>query len=227
MGVSVRWTAPHSGDLDAHGMGASAASWLSQPFEQTWVERGATDSSRLRAPFLNRRLIHALQSVLREVPASGALDSKPVVVQCRAPLPPRLRFYVYAVTTSYAERQEGAHRVQLTNAIPLPGRPGRYQFDHSDEAQPVLAGYAQEWDAFVLWDAGLHDLVNGFPPSKGVQVTEDTILKALSREFATQSRRLRPGGRTMTETVVAVRASNLIAALEERFRLTRAALLEY
>jgi hypothetical protein len=60
-----------------------------------------------------------------------------------------------------------------------------------------------------------------------VQVREETILAALSRPFAIQQRRLRfPGHSSVTETVVAARASHLVPALVERVRRSHVALLD-
>lgn len=186
----------------------------------------APASMRGTAGDLNRRLTRALRSAVPGVPTAEELDRKPFALHCKAPIYRSFNCYVYEVTTTDSERQDGAHRIQLTNGVPVRDRPGRLQFDRSNGLTPLLVGIALDWDVVVLWDADLHDFGGGFPFSKGVQVHERTILAALSRPFAVQERRLRPGGTTVVETVIAVRTSHLVPAMLERLRLSTRALLE-
>ena len=85
-------------------------------------------------------------------------------------------------------------------------------FDRTGNIRPVLMGYHPDWRLFILWDADLHDLGDGFPYSKNVQAPPDIVWGALARGLDLGSRRLKKP--PITETIVAARPLYLAEALE-------------
>jgi len=162
----------------------------------------------------HERFVKALAGVA--APASpSAMRCKPLVLTVTpgAPLPPLVRVYLYNLTTHLSERQAGAYRIQITH--PDRGRP--WHFDWSDGAFVVLAGYMPEFDVFVLWDAGIYDVADGIPFSRGCQVLDRTLYKAMTNGVAEQPRHMRGG---VTETIVAASPSQLSKGLQMRWART-------
>lgn len=166
---------------------------------------------------LNRRFVHAIQGVLTQIPDTAELSSKPLDLDCKLPIPPRLRLYLFKATQPQSERKSGTHRVQVTV-----GRKGaRTYLDRSGDRSVILAGYVSDWDVFILWDAGLVD-ARGISYSRNLQCDDETVLQSLSRRIATGEKQLKGLGRN--QTVVVARAQYLEEALVERIELTRRAL---
>lgn len=159
----------------------------------------------------SRNFIAALAEQCTPDRTFGA-NKKPFDLHASAPLPRLLRVYMYTMTTHSSERQEGAYRIQVI--LPNQSR----HFDTTDDAFVILAGFEPNLEIFALWDADAHDVGNGIPHSKGVQILEDTLLEALSMGTAQQMRKLR--GTDETETVVACRPDALPDALELRWQLS-------
>lgn len=156
------------------------------------------------------------------VVAFETYDKKPFELDLKAPLPHRVRVYMYNATRPPGGRPLGEHKVQLI--VPGQGRDDRGSFDHSDGRIVLLVGYAAEEDVFVLWDAGLYP---DFAWSRNVQVKGETIIDATAGKIATQQRQLRPpSGRSVVETVVAVKRRNLAEGILKRMELTRQRLLQ-
>ncbi|WP_144836713.1 hypothetical protein [Kocuria rosea] len=167
----------------------------------------ASEGTRLA----NQTFAAALVEQCAPDPTFGT-DKKPFDLHSVASLPPLLRVYMYTMTTHPSERQQGAYRIQII--LPKQGR----HFDTTDDAFVILAGYEPSLEIFALWDADAHDVGDGIPHSKGVQVLEDTLFEALSTGTAQQKRKLR--GTDMMETVVACRPDTLPDALELRWQLS-------
>jgi hypothetical protein len=175
--------------------------------------------------YLLRVLLRALGPAVERLPTDGELQQKPLVVDLVMPLPSRLRFYVYEATQHASERQQGTFKVQLTTGVARPGSGStRLYFDRTGNIRPVLTGYHPDWRLFILWDADLHDLGDGFPFSKNVQAPPDIVWGALARGLARGTRRLKKPA--ITETIVAARPLHLAEALELRIRLSNQALCE-
>ena len=171
-------------------------------------------TERVSLTELNRRFVQALGS---RVSAAAALDRKPLELDLAAPLPPRVRVYLFNATRPPGGRPTGEHKVQLI--MPGQKRGERGRFDHSDGRVVLLAGYAAEEDVFVLWDAGLYP---DFAWSRNVQVKAETLIEAAAGKIARQERRLRPGdGDAVTETLIACPAPLLAEAIRQRQELTR------
>lgn len=176
-------------------------------------------TERVAQEELHQRFVQALGA--SRVRSHGPFLSKPFEADLVAPLPQRIRVYMYNATRPPGGRPLGEHKVQLI--VPGQGRGDRGSFDSSGGRIVLLVGYAAEEDVFVLWDAGLY---TDFAWSRNVQVKGHTIIDATAGKIATQERQLRPAsGRTVVETVLAVKARNLAEAIQKRMELTRERLL--
>ncbi len=188
--------------------------------ERTMSEKHLTDlTERVPQDELHRRFVDALGPT--RVREHGSFQAKPFEVDLVAPLPQRVRVYMYNATRPPGGRPLGEHKVQLI--VPGQGRGDRGSFDSGGGRIVLLVGYAAEEGVFVLWDAGLY---TDFAWSRNVQVKGHTIIDATAGKIATQERQLRPAsGRTILETVLAVNARNLADAIQRRMELTRQRLL--
>ncbi len=171
------------------------------------------ESSRT-ATYLHEKFLYAVGDNC--VDFKGDISTKPIVVEARSPVPSPMRVYLYTLTYSVHERQQGAYRAQII----LPGHreDGPHHFDTSDGAFVILAGYEPDLSVFVLWDAPLHNRET-IPYSRGIQVLSEKVYNAANFGLDYQERRLRTGG-TATEVVVTASANRLVDGLAERWRLT-------
>ncbi|BCJ69670.1 hypothetical protein [Polymorphospora rubra] len=206
-------------------MAEAPPDWLEMPdgeFHDRYRPAGNPTSS-----YLHRVLIRALGPAVTKLPSNEALRAKPLVVDLALPLPSRLRIYLYGATQHPSERQQGTFKIQLTVGVPRDGQPANSKnlyFDRSDDIRPILAGYQPDQKLFILWDADLHDVADGFPYSKNVQAPPDLVWHAVARGLAQDTRRLkRP---PVTESIVAARPRQLAKALQVRIRLSNAALCD-
>jgi hypothetical protein len=176
-------------------------------------------SERVPQPLLHRRFIDALDPAA--VLSHSPWEEKPFNIDLAAPLPQRVRLYIYNATQPPGGRPLGEHKVQLI--VPGQKRSDRASFDNTDGRIVLLAGYAAEEDAFVLWDAGLY---SDFAWSRNVQVRAETIIQASAGKLAFQERRLRPrSGRPIIEAVLAAKPRLLAQAIIRRMELTRERML--
>lgn len=180
---------------------------------------GGQRSERWSVEALHGHFCDGLGHLLATRPAVEALRTKPLDLETRTPLPPRLRLYLFNGTDHPSERKPGDYRIQLR----LPGQ--RHQTRGQLAAEPgtllLVAGYVPEFDVYVLWDARAHE---EFPYSKGVQVGATTVHEAAIRGLAEQQRNVRSRG--VLERVVAVRTDRLVEGLVQRERLSRQTLLQ-
>lgn len=192
-----------------------------QPKEDPVSDQHLTDlTERVDQGELHRRFVQALGPTM--VRSHSSYESKPFEVDLAAPLPQRVRVYMFNATRPPGGRPLGEHKVQLI--VPGQDRGVRGSFDHGDGRIVLLVGYAAEEDVFVLWDAGLYA---DFAWSRNVQVKGHTIIDATAGKIATQERQLRPGsGKSVVETVLAAKSRNLAEAIERRMDLTRQRLLK-
>lgn len=190
------------------------------PVADSASERAVEDLTvRVAQDELHRRLVRALGS--SSVKSHSPWDAKPFELDLIPPLPQRVRVYMYNATRPPGGRPLGEHKVQLI--VPGQRRGQRGSFDNGDGRIVLLIGYAAEEDVFVLWDAGLY---TDFAWSRNVQVKAETIIQASAGKLATQERQLRPpSGRTIVETVLAVKPRSLTEAVVRRMELTRERLL--
>ncbi|AZM78016.1 hypothetical protein D1J63_26125 [Streptomyces sp. KPB2] len=207
-------------------MGSTTPGWLALPedeFEERYrPPRGFTSG------YLHRVLVRALGPAVNAAPSDEALKRKPLVLDLTSPLPPRLRFYLYAATQHQSERQPGTFKIQLSVGVtrdgkPAPPRAKRRWFDRTDNIRPIAIGYHPDWNLFILWDADLHDLNGGFGSSKNVQTPPEIVWSALAKDISHGSRRLHGG---LTETIVAARPHRLVEALSLRIDLSNESMCE-
>ena len=171
-------------------------------------------TTRVSQPELHRRFLKALGDKAK---SNSEIERKPLEVDLSAPMPSRIRVYLFNVTRPPGGRPLGEHKVQLI--IPGQKRGERANFDQSDGRIVLLAGYAAEEDVFVLWDAGLYA---DFAWSRNVQVKAATLIEASAGRVAEQGRRLRPtDGEPVTETLLACPPQRLCDALVRRVEITR------
>ena len=165
---------------------------------------------------LNRRFVAALGDSVRH---HGPLEERPVEIDLTFPLPQRVRVYIFTLTNPPGGRPLDEYKVQVT----IGKRRGRASFDDSDGRIPLLLGYLEEEDVFVLWDA---ELMKSFAYSRNVQVKANAIVEALSGKLARHPRRVRPDGKgkSVEMIVLATQARLLPDAIHERMELTRARL---
>jgi hypothetical protein len=167
-----------------------------------------SQNSRDSTDELHRHVVDALgASVLRH----SDLSQKPLELDLRFPLPGKVRAYVYNATVPPGGRATGEHKIQLI--VPGQARGERGNFDHSDGRMPVLIGYQNEMDVFVVWDAFLYE---DFAYSRNVQVKAETIFEAFAGKIGKQARHL---GNQQIEIVLAARPSQLAQLLIERYNL--------
>ncbi len=171
-------------------------------------------TTRVSQPELHRRFLKALGE---KAQSNSEIERKPLEVNLSAPMPSRIRVYLFNVTRPPGGRPLGEHKVQLI--IPGQKRGERANFDQSDGRIVLLAGYAAEEDVFVLWDAGLYA---DFAWSRNVQVKAATLIEASAGRVAEQGRRLRPtDGEAVTETLLACPPQRLCDAILRRVEITR------
>jgi hypothetical protein len=199
--------------------------WLEMPeldFRRWYRPAGNPSSS-----YLHRVLLRALGSAVTQLPPNEALRTKPLVVDLALPLPSKLRIYLYGATQHASERQQGTFKAQLTVGVDRCGEPtdakkGNLYFDRAGDIRPILAGYQPDLNLFVLWDADMHDVGDGFPYSKSVQAPPDLVWHAVAQGLAQDTRSLKRPART--ESLVAARPHRLAEALGLRIRLSNTAL---
>lgn len=184
---------------------------LQQPVEA--VAFPVIKRSELPGPVDQHRLHKAFVSALGDlVVGHSSLLDKPLEVDLKIPLPPRVRAYLYNATHPPGGRTTGEHKVQLI--VPGQARGARADFDYSDGRIVLLVGYEPELDVFVLWDAGLY---RNFSYSRNVQVKAETVYAAFAGKIETQLRRLWNGS---DEIVIAGRSEKLKDALVLRMKYT-------
>jgi hypothetical protein len=178
--------------------------------------------ARPRTSALNRVLIRALVPVLREFPSEADLQAKPLSLELRLPLPPRLRFYIFRATQHESERKVDTYRVQLTAGQAM--NRGRYVFSREEGVRPVLLGFEPRLEVFIIWDADVNDAGGGFTFSQGVQSPPEIVYRAAAMGMAEGVRHARRAARE--EVIIATRADKLVDGLLRRIELSNRALME-
>ena len=162
-------------------------------------------NERLSVEELHRTFLEALKG---SVVSHNDIQTKPLEVDLKSPLPPNLRVYMYNATSPPGGRTMGEHKIQLI--VPGQARGARGNFNGSGGRIPILAGYRPDLRLFMLWDA---DLYVDFSYSRNVQVMPETVYEAFAQGISKQKRRLWCGH---TEIVITANACHLGQALLER-----------
>lgn len=161
----------------------------------------------------NKELHSAFIRPLREkIIWMSDLDSKPLEIDFKPPLPRFIRLYLYNVTSPPGGRTLGEHKIQLI--VPGQLRKERASFDTSDHRIIILAGYHAELNIFVLWDANMYPQ---FSYSRNVQVKPETVYSALAGKIGKQKRHIKQQG---TEIVLTATPDNLYETLLLRWDIT-------
>lgn len=194
-----------------------AATWLTSTDEA--FEALPRSASVQHGAYLAQVFARSLREQLAVVPSEEGLRGKPILLRLRPPLPLRLRVYLFRATQHASERKAGTFRIQLTVGQPVAGsQPRRFKFDRSDNVRCLLAGYHSELRTFILWDADMQDIGEGYPYSKGVQAPPSVVFSAVARGMAEEDRQLR--GPNRVETIIAARPDCLAEAISRRVALS-------
>ncbi|MFF9190988.1 MULTISPECIES: hypothetical protein [Streptomyces] len=194
--------------------------------EPTWLTSANEAFEALPRPsalqsgvYLGQVLARSLRGHLAVVPSEESLRGKPILLRLRPPLPLRLRVYLFRATQHPSERKAGTFRIQLSVGQPVPGsQPRRFKFDRSDGVRCLLVGYHPELKTFILWDADMQDIAQGYTYSKGVQAPPGVVFSAVARGIAQEDRQLRKPNRV--ETIIAARPEFLAEAISRRVALS-------
>ena len=147
-------------------------------------------NERLTVEELHRTFLGALNG---SVIWHSDIQTKPLEVDLKCPLPPMLRVYMYNATYPPGGRTIGEHKVQLI--VPGQARVARGNFDISGGRISILVGYRPELQIFMLWDA---DLYVDFAYSRNVQVMPETVYEAFAQGIGKQERHLWNGHTHLT-----------------------------
>jgi hypothetical protein len=161
---------------------------------------------------------HVLDALKNSIISHTDLAQKPLELDLRYPLPSKVRLYVYNATVPPGGRATGEHKIQLI--VPGQARGQRGNLDHSGGRIPLLIGYQNEMDVFILWDAALYE---DFAYSRNVQVKAETIFEAFAGRIARQTRHL---GNNQAEVVLAARPPQLADVIIERYKILVRRLVE-
>lgn len=163
---------------------------------------------------LHQRLIDSLGELVLK---HSAFEQKPLELDCKPPLPTKIRAYVYKTTapTGGPHPTGGRPAGEFKSQIIAPGqeRGEKGNFDHSDGRVVYLLGFIPDLDVWVLWDANRYE---NFAWSRNVQVKADAVNQAYFGEISTQLRKLR-GSLPGDETVICAPSRLLTEALTKRF----------
>lgn len=166
------------------------------------------------APSNERRLSIAklhqtfLETLTSAIVSHSDVETKPLEVDLRSPLPPKLRVYIYNATYPPGGRTMGEHKIQLI--VPGQERGERGNFDSSGGRIPLLVGYRADLAIFMLWDA---ELYVDFAYSRNVQVKAETVYEAFAQGIGRQKRYL---WNQPAEIVITADARHLGQAIRER-----------
>lgn len=158
---------------------------------------------------LHQSFLSALHS---NVVSHSDITEKPIEVSLDHPLPPKIRVYMYNVTSPEGDRPDDEYKSQLI----APGQDSgeRGSFDFSGDHLVLLIGYEHNQGVFVLWDAYLHP---DFSFSKTVYVKQWAIRKAVRGEIGEQTRNLQTG----EEVVLTTTEENMEDTILRRTSLSR------
>jgi len=161
---------------------------------------------------LHQKLLLALDDAVVDY---SDTSQKPLEITLDHPLPPKVRVYMYNVTSPEGDRPDDEYKAQLI----APGQDSdeRGSFDFSDDWFVLLIGYERNQEVFVLWDGYLHP---DFSFSKTVYVKQWAIRKAVRGELGQQTRNLQTG----EEVVITANSENLNEAIRLRTSLSSSSL---
>lgn len=151
---------------------------------------------------LHVKVTRCLSQYLARIP-ERIPSTRPLDLALRHPLPPKCRFYVFALKGA----DDPTNRPYINLTVGVSGDDGLRSFDRSGGYKPMVVGYESTDEVFVLWDADIYDVSGGFKYNRFCYVAADTILGALATGVATEARQMRKPD--VTENVVACRSTQL------------------
>lgn len=147
------------------------------------------------------------------------IGEKPFELDCKPPLPTKIRAYIYKATapTGGPHPTGGRPIGEFKSQIIAPGqdRGEKGNFDHSGGRIVFLVGYVPDLDVWVLWDANRYE---NFAWSRNVQVKAEGVHHAYFGQISFQIRKLR-GALPGDETVICAPSRLLKEALVKRFSM--------
>jgi hypothetical protein len=174
----------------------------------------SSNERRLSTAELHQTFVQALDSA---VVSHSDIETKPLEIDLRSPLPPKLRVYIYNATYPPGGRAMGEHKIQLI--VPGQERSARGNFDSSGGRIPLLVGYRADIGIFMIWDA---EIYVDFAYSRNVQVKPETVYEAFAQGIGRQRRKVQ---NQPVETVITADARHLGEAILERQQETLKRLL--
>lgn len=161
----------------------------------------------LAVDVLNQAIVDGLGDL---IVTCSPVATRPLDIAARAPLPSTLRIYTWTISAPPGGRPADEHKIQLIVPGQIKGERGN--FDWSGDPAVMVAGYDQEHDVVVLWDATKYV---DFGYSRNVQVPGATIAQARTTgEIATHERRVAGNQR---ELIIAAPREKLAEAVTMRF----------
>lgn len=173
-----------------------------------------TQKTKMSTEELHLVLINALED---KIISFSNVAEKPLSINCKLPLPRKLKIYLFNLTNPPGGRTIGEHKIQLI--VPGQKKGEKGNFDSSDGSIIILAGYHKEHDVFTIWDAGMYP---EFSFSRNIQVRPEKVYEASAGRIATQERMIKGQGK---EIVITCPSRKLNDALMLRMKLTRQRML--
>ena len=142
--------------------------------------------------------------------APNRLDQEALDLDCTPPLLGQLRVYAYRMS------ENTPHSINVV----LSGHTGTgstAQFDDSGSRLPVLLGYLNTFDLFVLWDALIRqEFSYNHPLALNEKLIHDAIVNGIGFRRMPFSDHNHDGIKE-AEVIIACRAANLVQGLTARF----------
>lgn len=157
-----------------------------------------------------------LESLSNKIESNSNISHKPLVIQLKNPTPYKFRIYAFNCNNPPGGRPLGEFKIVLNVGQEYRERGN---FDDSEGCIPIVLGYVNSHEVYVIWDAKKH--VN-FAYNKNLQVKSVTILEALANKISYQKRNTQKG----IETVIAARKNYLYEALIKRMDILIHEILE-
>ena len=145
-------------------------------------------------------------SLNSNVESHGNLADNPFVLKVKGLVP--LAVFGFTVTAPPGGRHRSELKIQLIAPGQKRGEPG--SFVAPPGHWPVLLGFSENYNVFVLWDARKHV---DFAWSKNCQVKMQALTDAQITGHGTATRNLRGG---VTETILTARPDHLLEVLGTR-----------
>jgi len=151
------------------------------------------------------RVIAAIGPDVRE---HGPFDENPFLIEIDGAVP--LAIFPFTITNPPGGRHASELKIQLIAPGQARDEPGN--FAPPPGRWPILLGYSEFYDRFVLWEAQKHV---DFGWSKNCQVRIQVLSDAQISGIANMDRNLHGG---LRETIIAARPDHLADALKKRIK---------